>query len=97
MESGQNRIPVQSSKLRPVLGFFVSGMCIVPFWGSTLPDCCPLFSGFAYLWQVNGRHEISFEHWMELDLQYIDNWSLELDLEILMKSIPVFLRGSGAS
>jgi lipopolysaccharide/colanic/teichoic acid biosynthesis glycosyltransferase len=34
---------------------------------------------------------------MELDLQYIDNWSLKLDLEILMKTIPAVLRGSGAS
>jgi exopolysaccharide biosynthesis polyprenyl glycosylphosphotransferase len=53
--------------------------------------------GLTCLWQVNGRHDISFEHWMELDLQYIDNWSLKLDLEILMKTIPAVLRGSGAS
>ena len=53
--------------------------------------------GLTCLWQVNGRHEISFEHWMELDLQYIDNWSLKLDFEILMKTIPAVLRGSGAS
>lgn len=53
--------------------------------------------GLTCLWQVNGRHEISFEHWMELDLQYIDNWSLKLDFEIIMKTIPAVLRGSGAS
>jgi exopolysaccharide biosynthesis polyprenyl glycosylphosphotransferase len=53
--------------------------------------------GLTCLWQVNGRHEISFEHWMELDLQYIDNWSLKLDFEIMMKTIPAVLRGSGAS
>ena len=53
--------------------------------------------GITCLWQVNGRHEISFEHWMEMDLQYIDNWSLKLDFEILMKTIPAVLRGSGAS
>jgi exopolysaccharide biosynthesis polyprenyl glycosylphosphotransferase len=53
--------------------------------------------GLTCLWQVNGRHDISFEHWMELDLQYIDNWSLKLDCEILMKTIPAVLRGSGAS
>ncbi len=53
--------------------------------------------GLTCLWQVNGRHNISFEHWMELDLQYIDNWSLKLDFEILMKTIPAVLRGSGAS
>lgn len=53
--------------------------------------------GLTCLWQANGRHEISFEHWMELDLQYIDNWSLKLDFEIMMKTIPVVLRGAGAS
>ncbi|MFQ5902136.1 MAG: sugar transferase [Candidatus Binatia bacterium] len=53
--------------------------------------------GITCLWQANGRHEISFEHWMELDLQYIDNWSLKLDFEIMIKTLPVVLRGTGAS
>jgi exopolysaccharide biosynthesis polyprenyl glycosylphosphotransferase len=53
--------------------------------------------GLTCLWQVNGRHEISFDHWMELDLQYIDRWSPSLDLEILMKTVPAVLRGAGAS
>ena len=53
--------------------------------------------GLTCLWQVNGRHDIDFEHWMELDLQYIDNWSLSLDFDILVKTLPAVLRGSGAS
>ncbi|MGH7829518.1 MAG: sugar transferase, partial [Candidatus Binatia bacterium] len=53
--------------------------------------------GITCLWQANGRHEISFEHWMELDLQYIDSWSLKLDFDILMKTIPAVFRGTGAS
>lgn len=53
--------------------------------------------GITCLWQANGRHEISFEHWMELDLQYIDHWSLKLDFDIMLKTIPVVLRGTGAS
>jgi exopolysaccharide biosynthesis polyprenyl glycosylphosphotransferase len=53
--------------------------------------------GITCLWQVNGRHDISFEHWMELDLQYIDHWSLKLDFEIMLKTIPAVLRGTGAS
>ena len=53
--------------------------------------------GLTCLWQINGRHEIDFEHWMELDLQYIDNWSLSLDFDILMKTLPAALRGTGAS
>jgi lipopolysaccharide/colanic/teichoic acid biosynthesis glycosyltransferase len=53
--------------------------------------------GITCLWQVNGRHEIDFHHWMELDLQYIDTWSLGLDLEIVLKTIPAVLRSTGAS
>jgi exopolysaccharide biosynthesis polyprenyl glycosylphosphotransferase len=53
--------------------------------------------GMTCLWQVNGRHDISFDHWMELDLQYIDQWSPALDLEIVMKTVPAMLRGTGAS
>ncbi len=53
--------------------------------------------GITCLWQANGRHEISFEHWMEMDLQYIDHWSLKLDFEIMLKTIPMVLRGTGAS
>ena len=53
--------------------------------------------GLTCLWQINGRHEIDFDHWMELDLQYIDNWSLSLDFDILVKTVPAVLRGTGAS
>ena len=53
--------------------------------------------GLTCLWQINGRHEIDFDHWMELDLQYIDNWSLSLDFDILIKTLPAVLRGTGAS
>jgi exopolysaccharide biosynthesis polyprenyl glycosylphosphotransferase len=52
--------------------------------------------GLTCLWQISGRSETSFERWMELDLRYIDTWSLDLDLEILLKTIPVVLRGQGA-
>jgi len=53
--------------------------------------------GITCLWQINGRSSIPFEQWMELDLQYIDKWSLWLDLEILLRTIPVVLKGSGAA
>ena len=53
--------------------------------------------GITCLWQIRGRSSIPFEQWMELDLQYIDKWSLWLDLEILMRTIPAVLRGSGAA
>ena len=53
--------------------------------------------GITCLWQVNGRSDTPFEKWMELDMQYIDQWSLWLDFKILGKTIPVVLRGSGAA
>jgi lipopolysaccharide/colanic/teichoic acid biosynthesis glycosyltransferase len=53
--------------------------------------------GITCLWQINGRNAIPFEKWMELDRQYIDQWSLWLDLKILAKTIPAVLRGSGAA
>jgi exopolysaccharide biosynthesis polyprenyl glycosylphosphotransferase len=53
--------------------------------------------GITCLWQVNGRSNVAFEKWMQLDMQYIDNRSLLLDLKILAKTIPAVLRGSGAA
>lgn len=53
--------------------------------------------GITCLWQVNGRSSIPFEQWMELDQQYVHRWSLWLDLQILAKTIPAVLKGSGAA
>ena len=52
--------------------------------------------GITCLWQISGRNEIDFHEWMRLDLKYIDNWSLWLDIEILLKTIPtvIFCRGA---
>ena len=52
--------------------------------------------GLTCLWQVNGRRDIKFNEWMQMDLEYLDNWSLWLDFKILMKTIPAVLFGSGA-
>ncbi|MEK6801201.1 MAG: sugar transferase [Nitrospirota bacterium] len=53
--------------------------------------------GLTCLWQISGRNTIrDFNQWMRLDLQYIDNWSLELDLRIFAKTFLVVLRGRGA-
>lgn len=53
--------------------------------------------GLTCLWQVTGRNSISsFEDWVRLDLEYIDNWSLGLDFLILLKTIPVVLTSKGA-
>jgi len=53
--------------------------------------------GLTCLWQINGRSTLSFSHWMDLDMQYIDHWSLWLDLKILVKTIPAVLKGAGAA
>ena len=53
--------------------------------------------GITCLWQINGRSSIPFDKWVQLDLQYIDTWSLWLDLEILVRTIPAILKGSGAA
>jgi exopolysaccharide biosynthesis polyprenyl glycosylphosphotransferase len=52
--------------------------------------------GITCLWQISGRNEIDFHEWMKLDLHYIDNWSLLLDLKILLRTFPVVLIGKGA-
>lgn len=52
--------------------------------------------GLTCLWQISGRNDVDFNRWMELDLQYIDNWSPSLDLKILLRTIPVVLTGRGA-
>jgi|HubBroStandDraft_1064217.scaffolds.fasta_scaffold19634_3 exopolysaccharide biosynthesis polyprenyl glycosylphosphotransferase len=53
--------------------------------------------GITCLWQISGRSTVSFDRWIELDLHYIDHWSLELDLKILARTIPAVLRGTGAA
>jgi exopolysaccharide biosynthesis polyprenyl glycosylphosphotransferase len=53
--------------------------------------------GITCEWQAGGRNKItSFEQWVEMDLRYIDNWSLWLDFKILLKTIPAVLLGKGA-
>lgn len=52
--------------------------------------------GITCTWQVSGRNSISFERWMELDLEYIDNWSLGKDMQIFLKTIPAVVSARGA-
>lgn len=52
--------------------------------------------GLTCLWQVSGRNEIGFDDWVRLDLEYIDTWSLRNDLEILLRTVPAVLSGSGS-
>ena len=52
--------------------------------------------GITCLWQVNGRSNIGFNDWVRMDLDYIDKWSLRLDLLILLKTLPAVFKGPGA-
>lgn len=53
--------------------------------------------GLTCLWQVSGRNEVrDFKEWVRLDLEYIDNWSLWLDLKILLRTVPAVFTGAGA-
>ncbi|HDP97804.1 MAG TPA: sugar transferase [bacterium] len=53
--------------------------------------------GLTCIWQVSGRNSINFERWMEMDLEYIDNWSIWLDFKLLFKTFFVVMFGYGAS
>ncbi len=52
--------------------------------------------GITCLWQIGGRSNVEFDRWVELDLKYIDEWSLGLDLKILVKTLPAVLKCDGA-
>jgi exopolysaccharide biosynthesis polyprenyl glycosylphosphotransferase len=52
--------------------------------------------GLTCLWQVSGRSRLTFAKWLELDLFYIDHWSLGLDFKIMLKTIPAVIKGEGA-
>ena len=53
--------------------------------------------GVTGLWQISGRSNLGFDDWVTLDLKYIDDWSLALDLKILAKTVPAVVRGVGAA
>jgi lipopolysaccharide/colanic/teichoic acid biosynthesis glycosyltransferase len=53
--------------------------------------------GITCLWQISGRNQIAdFKEWVRLDLEYIDNWSLWLDLKILLRTMPAVFAATGA-
>lgn len=52
--------------------------------------------GMTGIWQCNGRSQVEYEHLIRMDLEYVDNWSLLLDLKLLIKTIPVVAKCIGA-
>lgn len=53
--------------------------------------------GITGLWQISGRSNLGFDDWVTLDLKYIDEWSLSMDLRILARTVPAVVRGVGAA
>ena len=51
--------------------------------------------GLTCVWQVSGRNKVSFEQWMEMDMFYIDNWSLWMDFKLMVKTMPALVKGTG--
>jgi lipopolysaccharide/colanic/teichoic acid biosynthesis glycosyltransferase len=52
--------------------------------------------GMTCTWQVSGRSDLDFDRWMALDLEYIDNWTLWLDIRLMIQTVPAVVRGTGA-
>jgi len=52
--------------------------------------------GVTCIWQVSGRSDIDFKTWIDMDLEYIETWSVRLDLKLLVKTVPAVLSGRGA-
>ena len=52
--------------------------------------------GITCIWQISpNRNDISFEDWMKMDLEYIDNWSLKMDFVMILKTIHVMVKADG--
>jgi exopolysaccharide biosynthesis polyprenyl glycosylphosphotransferase len=65
----------------------------VPAWARRRYSVLP---GLTCTWQVSGRNRIGFEDWMRLDLKYIDQWSLWLDIQLILQTLPALLFSKGA-
>jgi lipopolysaccharide/colanic/teichoic acid biosynthesis glycosyltransferase len=52
--------------------------------------------GITCIWQVSGRSELDYDTWVKMDIEYIENWSLGLDLSLMARTIPAVLSGRGA-
>jgi lipopolysaccharide/colanic/teichoic acid biosynthesis glycosyltransferase len=52
--------------------------------------------GITGMWQVSGRSDIDYEERVRLDMNYIRNWTIWLDIQLLIRTIPAVLRGKGA-
>ncbi|MBK7896440.1 MAG: sugar transferase [Candidatus Promineifilaceae bacterium] len=65
-------------------------------YGQFGPTLLTVMPGLTGLWQVSGRSNTSYDDRVKLDMEYIENWSLLLDIKILLKTIPAVMKGDGA-
>ena len=65
-------------------------------WPAATAAACAIRPGLTCLWQVSGRNDLTFAEWMALDLEYVDRWTLWLDLAILLRTIPAIVSRRGA-
>jgi undecaprenyl-phosphate galactose phosphotransferase len=65
-------------------------------YGDQSASFLALKPGITGLWQISGRSDISYEDRVKLDIYYVENWSLLLDIKILLKTVLVIIRGRGA-
>jgi lipopolysaccharide/colanic/teichoic acid biosynthesis glycosyltransferase len=65
-------------------------------YGEDFPYYCAVRPGVSGLWQVSGRSNLTYQERVKLDRRYVDDWSLGMDLEILLKTIPAVVRTDGA-
>jgi lipopolysaccharide/colanic/teichoic acid biosynthesis glycosyltransferase len=52
--------------------------------------------GITCIWQVSGRSDLDFDTWVQMDIQYIEEWTLSSDLRLLLRTVPAVLTGRGA-
>ena len=55
-----------------------------------------IFPGITGIWQISGRSDLSFDEMINLDIYYLENWALSMDIEIILKTIPAVLTSKGA-
>jgi len=65
-------------------------------YGKHWPHYCSMRPGITGLWQVSGRNKLSYAKRVELDAQYVDNWSLMLDFQILVRTVKTVVTGDGS-
>lgn len=80
----------------PVRDFVKMDMDARPEWEYWFEQRCHVKPGITCLWQVMGRSDLGFDRMVELDIYYIENWSLWMDLQIVLKTLPVVLFSKGA-